>query len=396
MTIALATTLTHETHREAARLLTWWAGHLPDPEGGFHGEVDAADCPVPGAAKSVILNTRLLWYFSAMARESGAPEALPLAARAKSYLIEHFFDENEGGVYWLLDSDGDVKDGKKQAYAQAFAVYALTEYHLTTGDPDSLQRAHDLQDLVEARYWHEGAGGYIEALGRDWQHLTDQRLSEKDLDAPKTMNTHLHILEAYTHLHRVAQTQTTRQRLSRILTLFLDRFVGADGHLRLFFDLDWTDRTHAISYGHDIEASWLIWEAAAVLGDDALLARSRPSVLSLARTTLNEGMTTSGALSHDRSADGQVDPAGEWWGQAEALVGFVNAWQMTADPVWIDAAERVWDYTKVHYGAGGATEWSWYAAASGHDKIYKAGMWKCPYHNGRAMIELIHRLTTKT
>jgi mannobiose 2-epimerase len=343
---------------------------------------------LPDAPKSIILNTRLLWFFSAKA----GPRALPLAKRAADYIFEYFHDPEQGGLYWLLEADGQPVDTRKQAYAQAFAVYAFAEYHHATGDAAALAFARDLQALIEAKYWDVVWGGYIEALDRNWNSPADQRLSDKDIDAPKTMNTHLHVLEAYSRLHAVAPTDETEVALHRILTAFLDRFTAPDGHLRLFFDMDWNDLTRSVSYGHDIEASWLIWEAAEALGDEALLARARPIVLALAETTRREGLSPVGALAYEKGHDGHLDSDGEWWQQAEALVGFVNAWQMTGEAGWLKAAERVWAYTKAQYGAAGDSDWTWYAASAPRAKIYKAGMWKCPYHNGRAMIELDRRL----
>jgi mannobiose 2-epimerase len=383
--------LREDARAEGMRLLDWWAAHLVDARGGFYGEIDANDQPVLDAPKSVILNTRLLWFFSAMAKWSGDARAAGLARRAADYIRTYFYDAEQGGLYWLLRADGQTKDTRKQAYAQAFAVYAFAEYHEATGDGDALAFARNLQALIEAKYWDSERGGYIEALDRAWNPPADQRLSDKDLDAPKTMNTHLHVLEAYSRLHGVAPREDTRAALHRILTLFLDRFADSDGHLRLFFDMAWNDLTRSISYGHDIEASWLIWEAAEGLGDQALLERARPIVLALAETARREGMSEDGAFSYEKSFDGHTDPDGEWWEQAEALVGFVNAWQMTGEANWLEAAAKVWAYTKTQYGAGGATEWTWYASSAPKERIYKAGQWKCPYHNGRAMIELDHR-----
>ena len=388
--------LREDVRAEALRLLDWWAGHLVDDRGGFYGEVDADDQPVLDASKSIILNTRLLWFFSAMAGWSGDARALTLAKRAADYIRTHFHDAEQGGLYWLLDAAGQPEDTRKQAYAQGFAVYAFAEYHYATGDPAALVFARDLQALIEAKYWDVERGGYIEALDRQWDPPADQRLSDKDLDAPKTMNTHLHVLEAYTRLHGVAPTDGTRTALRRILSLFLERFAGTDGHLRLFFDMAWNDLSRSVSYGHDIEASWLIWEAAEALGDEVSLMRARPIVLALAETARREGMNAAGAFSYEKGHDGHLDPDGEWWEQAEALVGFINAWQMTGEANWLEAAEQVWAYTKAQYGGGGTSEWTWYAASAPKDRIYKAGqkagMWKCPYHNGRAMIELDHRL----
>ena len=384
--------LCDEARTEALRLLDWWAEHLVDDMGGFYGEVDADDKPVLDASKSVILNTRLLWFFSAMAGWSDDARAMTLARRAADYILDYFRDPENGGLYWLLTAEGQPADTRKQAYAQGFAVYAFAEYHQVTGDAAALAFAQDLQALIETKYWDVSHGGNIEALTTDWQSLPDQRLSHKDLNAPKTMNTHLHVLEAYTRLHAVAPSETTRAALHRILTVFLDRFIAPDGHLRLFFDMDWNDLTRSVSYGHDIEASWLIWEAAEILNDETLLARGRPIVLVLAEMTRREGLSPVGALAYEKEHDGHLDPDGEWWGQAEALVGFVNAWQMTGETGWLEAAESVWNYTKAQFGAGGDSEWTWYAASVPREKIYKAGQWKCPYHNGRAMVELDRRL----
>jgi len=381
-----------EARAEAKRLLDWWAAHLVDDRGGFYGEIDADDRPVLDASKSIILNTRLLWFFSAMAGWSGDDRALALAHRTADYIRDHFHDAEQGGLCWLLDADGQPEDTRKQAYAQAFAVYAFAEYHQATGNAAALAFARDLQALIEAKYRDVDRGGYTEALSANWKALPDQRLSDKDLNAPKTMNTHLHILEAYSRLYAVAPSSESRAALQGILSLFLDRFITPEGHLRLFFNMDWNDLSRSVSYGHDIEASWLIWEAAADLGDEALLARARPVVLALAEAARNEGMNEAGALAYEKGFDGHLDPDGEWWEQAEALVGFVNAWRMTGDADWLGAAEKVWEYTKAQYGAGGTTEWTWYAASASKGRICKAGQWKCPYHNGRAMIELDRRL----
>ena len=391
---AFTKSLRHEARSEAKHLLRWWARKLPDDQdGGFWGEIDDNNQPVPDAAKSAILNTRLLWFFSAMATYLGSNDALLLAHRAANYIRSHFIDPDHGGVYWMLDAKGQVIDAKKQAYAQAFAVYAFAEYHRATQDRACLLIARQIQREIEERFWDHRSGGYIEAMSAYWYDPKDQRLSDKDADCPKTMNTHLHILEAYTNLHRVAPDEVSHAALYRALEIFIDRFVDRDSHhLRLFYDFDWTDRTQAVSYGHDIEASWLMWEAATVLGDKDLTARVRPLTLGLAKATLNEGFNTDGGLSYERGLIGHLDPAGEWWGQAEAMVGFTNAWQLTGDTAYLDAVERLWTYLKSQFGAGGRDEWTWYAANAGREPKYKAGTWKCPYHDGRAMIELDHRL----
>ncbi|ESQ77761.1 AGE family epimerase/isomerase [Asticcacaulis sp. AC402] len=392
-----ASSLSTEVRAEAKALLRWWAERAPDPvHGGFHGELDATGRPVADAPRSIILNTRLLWFFSAMASYLTSDEAAALARRAFGYLRDHFLDPNHGGVYWLLSASGQVIDARKQGYAQAFAVYACAEYYRATGDAAALELARRLQREIEDRFWEPTYGGYLEALSQGWHPIDDQRLSDKDADWPKTMNTHLHILEAYTNLHRVAPDAASRKALLRALTVFVDRFAGDGQHLRLFFEMDWTDQTTAISYGHDIEAAWLMWEGAEALDDPVQLERIRALTIGLSYAALDQGFNSRGGLSYERPFGGTSDPDGEWWGQAEGLVGFVNAWQLTSDGRFLEAAEQLWRYLKAQYGAGSGDEWTWYGADAARPPVYKAGVWKCPYHNGRAMIELDKRLKAHT
>lgn len=374
-----------EAHAEADAILRWWSENAPDPRGGFYGEIDASGQPVPTASRAAILNARMLWFFSAAGETASA-------RRAADYLRAHLFDTQQGGVFWSVDATGAPLDTKKQAYAQAFTLYGFAEYYATTHDPTALATARALRDLIETRFWDGARGGYIEALTRDWAAVTDPRLSDKDMDAPKTMNTHLHVLEAYTRLHQVAPDAASETALRRATQVFIDRFMGSDGHLRLFFDMDWTDRTHAVSYGHDIEASWLLWEAAETLDDPALIARARPHVPALARATLEQGVLDHGGIAYERGFDGRLDADGEWWGQAEGLVGFVNAFQMTGEKAYADAALRLWARIKSDYGAAQGREWTWYAHDAKRPPQALLSLWKCPYHNGRAMLELVKRL----
>ncbi len=193
----------------------------------------------------------------------------------------------------------------------------------------------------------------------------------------------------------VAPDATAKAALRRVTELFLARFVDESGrHLKLFFDLDWSDRTRSVSYGHDIEASWLIWEAVEALGDAALTQRARPVVLGLAEATLKEGLVN-GAVAYERGFDGHLDEDGEWWGQAEGLVGFVNAWQLTGDGAYATAAERLWTRIARDFKSKAGGEWTWYARSSTKPVQPLASLWKCPYHNGRAMLELDRRLSRR-
>ena len=381
---------------EARALLDWWARHAPELEGdGFYGEV-GNDNQAVITDKSVILNTRLLWFFSQAALHIDYDLAAPLAKRAYEVLIKTFTDAQYGGLFWSLNAHNQPQETKKQAYAHAFGLYAVCAFYELTKDSTVLETANGLASLIDTQFWDCDKGGYIEALSADWSHGADQRLSDKDADLPKTMNTHLHVLEAYSEFYHICPTPESKARLERILALFLQRFISPDGrHVRLFYDMDWQDHSAAHSYGHDIESSWLIWEAALRLKDQALIDQARPVVLALAQSALGEGLNAKGAMSYEQPFGQARDDDGEWWGQAEALVGFINAYQMSHDKAYLNAAQRLWQHIEAEFKTKDK-EWSWYAISASKSSPYIMGMWKCPYHNGRAMLELMRRLNDKS
>lgn len=369
---------------------------MPDHEqGGFYGRIDGAGNLHRDADKSVILHTRILWTFSAGARLTGNEEYRALADRAFQYLLEYFWDPEAGGVYWMLDFKGNPAQDKKQLYAQAFAMYALTEYYRLSANTQALDKAKTLFGMMEKHSRDRMRGGYLEAFGRDWQPIADLRLSDKDANEAKTMNTHLHVLEAYTNLYRVAPTTATAAALKALILLFLEKFIDPhNGHLNLFFDEDWNLKSKEISFGHDIEASWLLCEAAEVLGNTSLLKKAKNAAVLIADTTLREGVDeTDGGMFYAAHADRTIShPNKDWWPQAEAVVGFLNAWKISGETHFLSAAQRSWHFIddklidRVH------GEWFWALNAEGQPDVLndKAGPWKCPYHNGRACLEILH------
>jgi len=384
-------------------ILPYWIDRMQDQvSGGFIGRRDGYDRVDPSAGKAIILNTRILWTFSEAARILPAHIELPgeledhcrlMAKRAFDYITTAFIDTLNGGVYWMLNPDGSPSETKKQVYAQAFCLYAMVAYHRMSGDARSLELAIELFRLIE-RYSHDpAAGGYLEAFNRSWQLLDDLRLSEKDANEKKTMNTHLHVLEAYTALYRVWKDPLLAQRLSELIRVFLDHIVGPDHHLRLFFDEHWNVKPHPVSYGHDIEGSWLLYEAAVVLGDANLIARSGKVAIAMASRSIAEGLDADGGLMNEGENGTVTDTDKHWWPQSEAIVGCVNAWQLTKNGQWIDFASRVWDFISRNLIDRDAGEWHWRVDRRG--KICreedKAGPWKCPYHNGRAALEVLER-----
>ncbi len=379
---------------ELHQLLDWWEKNMVDYElGGFYGRMDGRNRLLPQSDKGVILNTRLLWSFSMMTRVYERSSYRALADRAYEYLEKYFRDKDFGGLYWMLESQGRVVADKKQVYAQAFGIYSLSEYYRLTLDRRVLSLAMELFELIDHHSRDAEKGGYLEAFSRDWKLLSDLRLSHKDRNEAKTMNTHLHVMEAYTSLYRASPFDLLADRLKELIELFLTRFLDPKtNHLTLFFTDSWQPRSEEISYGHDIEASWLMCEAAEVLNDPALFQRCADAAVAIATATL-EGQDSNGGIIQEGSPMGFTDTDKHWWPQFEALVGWLNAWQVSQDERFRLAALQTWDFTIKHHKDHQGGEWHWCLDRQGtpNFKEDKAGPWKGPYHGARALVEALRR-----
>lgn len=319
-----------------------------------------------------------------------------MASRAKEYLIGKFYDEQYGGIFWELDFKGNPADTKKQIYAIGFAIYGLSEYVRATGDKEALEYAVKLFDVIERYSFDSVRGGYFEAFTRDWKPIEDMRLSEKDENESKTMNTHLHVLEAYTNLYRVWKNELLKKQLAHLIDVFLHRILDKDtNHLNLFFDDNWINKYHIMSYGHDIEASWLIHEAAIVLGDKSVLGEVEAIVPRIAKAA-DEGLNDDGSMIYERFVDKDViDRELHWWVQAENVVGHVNLYQHYADSKALETASDCWKFIKDKLIDKVNGEWYWSISNDGtiNKNDDKAGFWKCPYHNARMCLEIIERFS---
>lgn len=378
-------------------ILPYWMNKMTDhANGGFYGRITGQEVLEPEAEKGAILNARILWTFSAAYRLFRKEEYLATATRAKRYLIDHFYDSEFGGVYWSVDYKGQPLDTKKQIYALGFAIYGLSEYHRATGDAEALDYAVRLFESIEQHSFDTRKNGYCEALTREWGEIADMRLSEKDENERKTMNTHLHILEPYANLYRVWKDSRLEKQLRNLIVLFIEKILNLEtGHLELFFDDDWVSKYRLMSYGHDIEASWLIHEAALVLGDTVLLEKVEPLVEYIAAAA-DEGLMPDGSMVYETFCDqDKTDTDRHWWVQAETVVGHVNLFQHFDDSVSLQKAFRCWDFIKQHLIDRQNGEWYWSVRADGtvNTTDDKAGFWKCPYHNGRMCMEIIERFS---
>ena len=375
-------------------ILRFWLQMRDAEHGGFYGQMTGNGRLMKQADKGAILNARILWTFSAAYRMLKKEEYLQMATHAKRFLIDHFYDKEFGGIYWSLNYKGEPVDTKKQIYALGFAIYGLSEYVHATGDEEALQYAIKLYHSIEEHSFDTEKNGYFEAFTRQWTAIADMRLSEKDRNECKTTNTHLHILEPYTNLYRVWKDDTLKKQLENLIRLFSDKIVNpTSGHLELFFDDDWNSKYAMHSYGHDIEAAWLLHEAAIVLGNEALLQQVEPLVKHLSHAA-DEGLTPDGTMIYETLlSENHTDRDLHWWVQAENIVGHLNLYQYFKDETALHTALRCWEFVKTHLIDYTHGEWYWSIRANGSVNLDddKAGFWKCPYHNSRMCIEAIER-----
>jgi len=376
-------------------ILPFWTERAVDREhGGFFGKIANNLTVSKDADKGLILNARLLWTFARLYRHYRQTHFARLAHRAHAYLTNHFMDPEYGGAYWTVDWEGRPVDDKKKIYGQAFAVYALAEYGLACDDSGSVKQARTIFSLIEEHAHDRAHKGYFEAGNRDWTLAEDQRLSDADMDEKKSMNTHLHLLEAYAGLLRIWDDPLLRNRLAELINVLLDCVLDPrTHHFRLFFNEQWNSRSARISFGHDIEGSWLLCEAAEVLGDPRLSKQVKSCAVSMVQAVLREAVDTDGGILYEADPSGIVNDDKEWWPQAEAVVGFLNAYVLTQDAVYFEAAVRTWDFIETTIVDRQHGEWFWKVSREGvpSQEKFKMDAWKCPYHNSRCCLEVIER-----
>lgn len=375
-------------------ILPFWLNYMVDTvHGGFYGRISGHGELFSEAPKGAILNARILWTFSSAYRLLHNEEYLNMATRAKRELIDRFYDSEYGGVYWSIQNDGTPLDTKKQIYALGFAIYGLSEYHRATGDQKALDYAINLFHDIEEHSFDRRGNGYFEAFTREWGEIGDVRLSDKDANERKTMNTHLHILESYTNLFRVWKDEWLERQLRNLIGLFTERIMNIDTkHLDLFFDDEWNSKSDIVSYGHDIEASWLLHEAALVLEDKSLIEQIKPYVIDIVEAASEGFLPGAGLIYEMHGKSASVDAERHWWVQAETIVGYMNLYQYFNDGLSLLRATQCWTFVKKHL-IDRKGEWYWSISADGkvNRKEDKAGFWKCPYHNGRMCMEIMER-----
>jgi mannobiose 2-epimerase len=376
-------------------ILPYWSGKMTDNiNGGFFGRIDGKDQVYPDAEKGGILNARILWTFSSAYRVIGDTSYLRIAWRAKDYIIAHFIDNQYGGAYMSLKADGTPANTRKHIYTNAFFIYGLAEYSRATGDKQALAEAMNIFELFEKYAADREYGGYYEVFSNDWQRVRERMIGENSDKVEKTMNTSLHIMEAYANLYRVSGDKLVGDRLRNLIEIFLDKIIDKKtSHLICFMDRSWNSTSSVDSYGHDIESSWLLYEAANLLGDQKLIDRVKESGIRIANAALEGYQPDGSMLTEKDNATGHARTQRSWWEQAETVVGYLNAFELTGNESYLKKSLDCWTYIKQHFVDTKNGGWFSYVSESGVPGGDKGGFWICPYHNGRMCMEVIERLS---
>lgn len=373
-------------------MIPFWEGLKDKEYGGYYGYM-GYDLEVDKTyEKGCILNSRILWFFSNAYKLLGKENLKEDADHAYRFLKEYCLDKEYGGIYWSVGYDGKVKDSSKHTYNQAFAIYALSSYYDASGEREALDTAFGLWRLIEEKCKDEG--GYLEAFDRTFLPADNEKLSENGVMAERTMNTLLHLLEAYTELYRVTGEEAVGKQIRYMLDIFDKKVYNRKlGRQEVFFDRNWNSLIDLYSYGHDIETSWLVDKTLEVLGDSAYTERIRPITAEITENIYERALL--GDSMPNEAENGVDDTARVWWVQAEAVVGFINGYEKSPEgSIYLEAAEGIWKYIRrkmIDKRKG--SEWFWAVDQDGNPLPKPiVEPWKCPYHNGRMCIEVIRRL----
>ncbi|MEN8118189.1 MAG: AGE family epimerase/isomerase [Bacteroidota bacterium] len=400
----------NELHKN---ILSFWIENGIEREGdGFHGAVDLQGNPISDAPKSCVLNARILWTFAEAAKNFNNKKYAEVAGRAYNVLENYFTDNKSGGYYMSIGAKNQPLDTIKHTYAQAFVLYALSKYYELFPSEKLKQQLTSYFSFLEEKTKDNSHQGYFEAFTRDWKPYSENRMA--DNNEPRSMNTHLHILEAYTAYYKVSGNELAGKRLKELLELFIVKIIRPSGHLGIFFDEKFTE-THSskaiCSFGHDVEASWLLWEAAEILDDKLILSKMKSLSIKMLNAVDRVGVDKDGGLFLESTRFGShLRTNKHWWPQAETLVAFMNGFELSSDNKYWEKLKLSWDFVDKHIIDHQNGEWFTKVNRLGvpyliepaddpspyYRNNWKIDPWKAPYHNGRAMMELIKRIDKLT
>lgn len=373
-------------------IIPFWKNLRDDQYGGYYGYMDYQQNLDKKAVKGCILNSRITWFFSNAYMTLGDKSLLDEARHGYEFLRDHCLDRECGGVFWSVKYDGTPEDTTKHTYNQAFSIYALSSYYDASKDEESICIAEELYNLIEERCTDEG--GYLEAFNREFKPVENDKLSENGVIAERTMNTLLHVLEAYTEFYRVTKKEEVKKRLEWILDVVAEKIYNPKLHRQeVFFDSEYHSLIDLHSYGHDIETAWLVDRAVEVMDDPEYERKMTPITKALTKEIYETAFD--GHSISNECEKGVVDTDRVWWVQAEGVVGFLNGYQKDPEKKeYLEAAKSIWQYIKDYLiDKRSGSEWFWLLDKEGKPYEYKPIVepWKCPYHNGRMCMEVIRR-----
>lgn len=403
-----------KTHLEQV-IIPFWSKLKDEENGGFYGLVDSNLQAYKKFTKGVILHSRILWFFSNAYLTLGDKICLENATHAYQFIKDYCIDRENGGVYWAMRYNGEVEDSTKHTYNIAFAIYALSTYYDASKDKEAIKLATDLYEVIESKC--RDKIGYLEAFTKDFMPESNEKLSENGIVAKKTMNTLLHVFEAYTEFYRVTKRQDVKEKLCWVLDQFADKVYNKELHRQeVFFDENMNTMINLHSYGHDIETSWLIDRGCEIIGDQNYIDKMTPITKDLTRNIYEQAYHKHSLW--NECENGVPDKTRVWWVQAEAVLGFLNGYQKEPEKTeYLDAAKNIWTYIQEHFvDKRPGSEWFWLVNDDGesvevqlsdkeveslkpalgeikNNRIIKPIVepWKCPYHNGRMCMEIIRR-----
>ena len=377
-------------------IIPFWKNLRDDEFGGYYGYMDYDLKLDKKAVKGCILNSRITWFFANAYTLLKDESLLEEAKHGFTFMKEHCMDKENGGIFWSMKYDGTPEDTTKHTYNQAFSIYALSSYYEATHDEEALVMAKELFHIIETKCTDEI--GYREAFDKEFHEVENDKLSENGVIAEKTMNTLLHVFEAYTELYRVAKLPEVKERLEWIMDTFADKVYNPKLHRQeVFFDRNMNTILDLHSYGHDIETAWLMDRGVEVLGEKKYEEKMTPITKDLTAEIYK--VAFDGHSLANECEKGVVNVHRIWWVQAETVIGFLNGWQKDPSRTeYLEAAKSEWQFIKDHVmDKRQGSEWFWEVDPSG--KPYEGRPivepWKCPYHNGRMCFEVIRRLEGK-
>ena len=382
-------------------IIPFWKSLRDNENGGYYGWMDYEHKVDKTAVKGCILNSRITWFFANAYTLLKDESLLEEAKHGFAFLKEHCWDSKNGGVFWSVKYDGTPEETLKHTYNQAFSIYALSSYYEASGDKEALEMAYKLYELIESKMRDEL--GYKEAFDENFHEIDNEKLSENGVMASKTMNTLLHVFEAYTELYRVDKNPVVKEKLMWMMDLIAEKIYNPELHRQeVFFDEKWNSIIDLHSYGHDIETAWLVDRSVEVIAEKKYEEKMTPITLDLVRQVSK--LAFNGESLSNECEKGVDDTNRVWWVQAETVVGFLNAAEKCGKDTeegqkYLASAKAVWEFIKAHvidqrdgYTAG--REWYWLVDEKGNPYTDRPIVepWKCPYHNGRMCFEAIKRM----